>query len=78
MKMPECSRCTVACSFGALADKIEFNPVVRLLKGEENMVFAAVAPSVAGQFGEDISIAQLRTAFKLMGFADMVEVALFA
>ncbi len=77
-KCLNCGRCTVACSFGALADKIEFIPLVKLLKGEESMVFAAAAPSIAGQFGEDVSVAQLRTAFKLMGFADMVEVALFA
>lgn len=76
--MPELRPLSVTCSFGALADKIEFIPLVKILKDEEKMVFAAVAPSIAGQFGDDVSLAQLRTAFKLMGFADMVEVALFA
>ena len=73
-----CGRCTVKCSYGALADKIEFIPMVDLLQDKKTRVFAAVAPSIAGQFGDDISMGQLRTAFKLMGFEDMVEVALFA
>ena len=77
-KCLSCGRCTVACSYGALADKIEFLPLVKLLKDEEGLVFAAAAPSIAGQFGDEITVAQLRTAFKLMGFEDMVEVALFA
>jgi len=77
-KCLSCGRCTVACSYGALADKIEFLPLVKLLKDEEGLVFAAAAPSIAGQFGDEVTVAQLRTAFKLMGFEDMVEVALFA
>ncbi len=77
-KCLSCGRCTVSCSYGALADKIEFIPLVDLLKDEDTRVFAAVAPSIAGQFGDDISMGQLRTAFKFMGFEDMVEVALFA
>ncbi|MFW6288021.1 MAG: [Fe-Fe] hydrogenase large subunit C-terminal domain-containing protein [bacterium] len=77
-KCLNCGRCTVSCSYGALADKIEFVPLVDLLQNEETRVFAAVAPSIAGQFGDDISMGQLRTGFKLMGFEDMVEVALFA
>lgn len=36
-----------------------------------------VAPAIAGQFGE-VSQGKLRTAFKSIGFAGMVEVALFA
>ena len=48
-----------------------------MLKDENTTVFAAVAPAIAGQF-EDVTLGQLRTAFKLMGFADMIEVAMFA
>ena len=77
-KCLNCGRCTVSCSFGALADKIEFIPLIKFLKDAHTPVYAAVAPSIAGQFGDDVSMGQLRTAFKLMGFADMVEVALFA
>ncbi|MGI6225520.1 MAG: [Fe-Fe] hydrogenase large subunit C-terminal domain-containing protein [Peptococcales bacterium] len=73
-----CGECVAKCSFGAIAEKVEFIPLINLLKDTETPVFAAVAPSIAGQFGEDITLGQLRTAFRLLGFKDMVEVALFA
>ena len=34
--------------------------------------------AITGQFGKDVSIYQLRTAFKKLGFTEMVEVAFFA
>ncbi len=77
-KCLSCGRCTITCSFGALADKIEFLPLLNLLNQEGVKVYASVAPSIVGQFGDNISMGQLRTAFKLMGFEDMVETALFA
>jgi iron only hydrogenase large subunit-like protein len=77
-KCLSCGECVASCDFGALADKIEFIPLVDLLKDENATVFAAVAPAIAGQFGDNVTLGQLRTAFKLMGFADMIEVAMFA
>lgn len=77
-KCLSCGECIASCDFSALADKIEFIPLVNLLKDSNTTVFAAVAPAIAGQFGDNVSIGQLRTAFKLMGFADMIEVAMFA
>lgn len=77
-KCLSCGECVVKCDFGALADKIEFIPLINLLKDKKSTVFAAVAPAIAGQFGENVTLGQLRTAFKVMGFADMVEVAMFA
>jgi iron only hydrogenase large subunit-like protein len=77
-KCLSCGECVTSCDFGALADKIEFLPVVNLLKDEKVPVYAAVAPAIVGQFGENVTMGQLRTAFKLMGFQDMIEVALFA
>jgi iron only hydrogenase large subunit-like protein len=77
-KCLSCGECVVNCDFGALADKIEFLPLINLLKDKNTTVFAAVAPAIAGQFGDEVTLGQLRTAFKLMGFADMVEVAMFA
>lgn len=77
-KCLNCGECVTSCDFGALADKIEFLPVVNLLKQSEVPVYAAVAPAIAGQFGENITMGQLRTAFKVMGFTDMIEVAMFA
>lgn len=73
-----CGECVSACDFGALADKIEFIPLIDFLKDETTAVYAVVAPAIVGQFGEDITMGQLRTALKLLGFKDMIEVALFA
>jgi iron only hydrogenase large subunit-like protein len=77
-KCLSCGNCVTSCSFGALADKIEFVPLIEKLKDDDTKVYATVAPSIVGQFGADVSMGQLRTACKLLGFADMVEVALFA
>jgi len=77
-KCLSCGECVTACDFGAIADKIEFLPLIDLLKDSNTPVFASVAPAVVGQFGDDVSMGQLRTALKLIGFTDMVETALFA
>ncbi|WHH60137.1 [Fe-Fe] hydrogenase large subunit C-terminal domain-containing protein [Petroclostridium sp. X23] len=77
-KCLSCGYCVSSCDFGALADKIEFMPVIDLLKDSKVPVYAVVAPAIVGQFGDDISMGQLRTALKFLGFEDMVEVALFA
>lgn len=73
----DCGFCVDACPTGSILDKVEFIPLLDLLN-KENLVIAAVAPSIIGQFGENVTINQLRTAFKMLGFADMVEVAFFA
>jgi len=77
-KCLDCGECVSACDFGALADKVEFIPLIDLLKDKDTTVYAAVAPAIVGQFGEDITLGQLRTALKVLGFQDMIEVALFA
>lgn len=77
-KCLSCGECVSSCDFGALADKIEFMPIINLLKNSEQPVYATVAPAIAGQFGDNVSMGQLRTALKLIGFEDMIEVALFA
>lgn len=77
-KCLSCGECVSRCDFGALADKIEFIPLINMLKDKNTTVFAAVAPAIVGQFGDEVSMGQLRTAFKLLGFADMIEVAMFA
>lgn len=77
-KCLSCGDCVSSCDFGAIADKIEFIPLIDLLKDESTIVYATVAPAIVGQFGDNISIGQIRTALKLIGFKDMIEVALFA
>ena len=77
-KCISCGYCVSSCDFGAIVDKIEFMPVIELLKDKSTPVYASVAPAIVGQFGDDVSMGQLRTALRLMGFTDMIETAMFA
>ena len=72
-----CGECIEACSSGKLTESRDILPVLDALKSTGAPVYALVAPAFIGQFGE-ISPGQLRSAFKSLGFAGMVEVALFA
>lgn len=76
-KCTDCGMCIEACPSNALLDKVEFIPLLNMLR-EDTKVIAAVAPSIIGQFGENVSMNQLRSAFKKIGFDDMIEVAFFA
>lgn len=77
-KCLSCGSCIPSCDFGAIADKIEFMPLIDFLKDDQVDVYVTVAPAIVGQFGDDVSMGKLRTALKLLGFKDMIEVALFA
>lgn len=70
--------CINACSFGALAEKSQFVPLIKLLQQHSHPVYASVAPAFAGQFGPNVSAGKLRTALLKLGFEDMVETALYA
>ena len=67
-----------ACDYGNLIDRKEFIPLIDILKKRESPVYAIVALAFIGQFGENVTPGQVRTAFKRLGFYGMVEVALFA
>ncbi|WP_234117087.1 [Fe-Fe] hydrogenase large subunit C-terminal domain-containing protein [Clostridium hydrogenum] len=73
----DCGKCIDACPSNSLMDKTEFLPIMELLKNNETVI-AAVAPAISGQFGENVTLDKLRTAFKQVGFSDMIEVAFFA
>ncbi|WP_042276073.1 [Fe-Fe] hydrogenase large subunit C-terminal domain-containing protein [Faecalimicrobium dakarense] len=73
-----CGECISKCSLGAISDKIQFIPMVNLLKEETCPVYAIVAPAFVGQFGTEATPGKLRTALKKVGFEDMIEVALAA
>lgn len=77
-KCLSCGYCVSECDFGAIADKIEFIPLIDMLKDKNTHIYATIAPAIVGQFGNEVSMGQLRTALKLLGFKDMIEVALFA
>lgn len=72
-----CGICVDMCERKNFIDKIEFLPLANILK-ENKKVIAVVAPAIAGQFGENVTLGQIRAALKAVGFADMVEVAFFA
>lgn len=74
-KCIHCGHCIHSCPFGAIGSKTYLVQIIRdILAGKE--VIAMVAPSIEGQFGEDISLDSIRDAMKKIGFSDMVEVGL--
>ncbi|MBP2033948.1 iron only hydrogenase large subunit-like protein [Clostridium algifaecis] len=76
-KCADCGICIDVCPKGGIMDKVEFIPLANILK-KNVPVIAAVAPAIVGQFGSEVKLGQLRSAFKKLGFTDMVEVAFFA
>ncbi len=76
-KCVSCGQCLVNCPFGAISDKSQIYQLGRALRNGEE-VYAAVAPAFVGQFGPKATVGKLRSAFKDLGFADMVEVAIGA
>ena len=77
-KCTGCGECLSACPDNALAGRKDAIPLLELLKGKTAPVYAMIAPAFSGQFSADVTSGKLRSAFKLMGFYGMVEVALFA
>ena len=79
-KCTSCGACVYQCPFGAIMDKSFLVDAVEMLKGADKWnyrVYAAVAPSIAGQFAP-ADLSQVVTGLKLLGFHDVVEVALGA
>jgi iron only hydrogenase large subunit-like protein len=76
-KCTDCGTCITACKSDKIIDRVEFIPLIDLLR-KNTTVIATVAPAIMGQFGENVTINQLRAAFKKIGFTDMLEVAFFA
>jgi len=70
--------CLTQCSFGGLTEKSQFVPLISLLRNQTGPVYASVAPAFAGQFGPGVTAGKLRSALLQLGFADMVETALYA
>lgn len=70
--------CLAQCSFGGLTEKSQFVPLISLLRNQTSPVYASVAPAFTGQFGPDVTPGKLRSALLRLGFAEMVETALYA
>ncbi len=73
-----CEDCAERCRAKHLVASRDAIPVLTALHDEKAPVFAIVAPAFLGQFSPDVTPGKLRAAFKRLGFAGMVEVALFA
>ncbi len=80
-KCIQCGACAYQCPFGAIADKSYIVNVTEKLKAAKTdnsvRLYAIIAPSIAGQFS-GVTIGQVVTGIKQMGFKDVVEVALGA
>lgn len=74
-KCIQCGACIHSCPFGAIGTKTFMVDIIRLINAGQRVV-AMVAPATEGQFGKDITMASWKTAFKKIGFDDMVEVGL--
>ena len=76
-KCVSCGMCLANCPFGAISDKAQIFQVIQAIKSDVP-VYAALAPAVTGQYGNDMPTNKIRSAFKALGFEDAVEVAIGA
>ena len=66
-----------ACQSGSLTASQDVLPALDAVKHAKGPVYALIAPAFLGQFSTVVTPGRLRSAFKLLGFTGMVEVALF-
>ena len=77
-KCIQCGACVYQCPFGAIPDKSFILDVINLLKnGNENKVYALVAPSISSQFTY-AKLGQVITGMNVLGFHTVIEAALGA
>ncbi len=76
-KCVSCGMCLANCPFGAIADKAQIFQCIQAIRSGIP-VYAAIAPAIAGQFGAAGTPERMRAAFRQLGFADVVEVAIGA
>lgn len=73
-KCVNCGACMDICPFGAISDRSYITDVVKSIKDNKD-IYAVVAPAITGQFGPNITVGQIRSAFLQLGFKDMAEAA---
>jgi [FeFe] hydrogenase (group B1/B3) len=76
-KCVSCGMCIVNCPFGAISDKGQIFQLIHSIKRGDRVI-AIVAPAFVGQFGPQMTPEKLKNAMKLLGFNDVVEVAIGA
>ncbi len=84
-KCINCGACVYQCPWGAITDKSYIIEVVNMIKErgsekrESGKLYAVIAPSISGQFSyTDISLGQVVSGIKELGFDEVVEAALGA
>lgn len=77
-KCTGCEACLDACKLERLSAVKDALPVMKAVREASGPVYLMIAPAFQGQFGEGVTAGRLRKACKALGFAGMVEVALFA
>ncbi len=76
-KCINCGACVRECPFGAMADISYIVDVIEEIKGKGS-VYAIFAPSIEGQFAQDINVNMIKGALLELGFDGAFEVALGA
>ena len=82
-KCISCGACMYQCPFGAIADKSYIVDTIRLMKksggNKQFKMIAVVAPSIASQYSHvGVTLGQVVSGIKALGFHDVVEAALGA
>ena len=75
-KCVSCGMCLVNCPFGAIVDKGQIFQLIQSIKRGDEVV-AIVAPAFINQF-PGMTPSKLKEAMRLLGFADVAEVAIGA
>ena len=73
-----CSDCIENCHAKKLVASKDILPALAAVHEAKAPVYAMIAPAFISQFSKEVTPGKLRSAFKQLGFAGMVEVALFA
>lgn len=76
-KCVQCGMCLSSCPFAAIVDKGQIYQTIKAIQSDTD-VYAIVAPAIAGQFGKELTDTKMREAFGMLGFKDVVEVAIGA
>ncbi len=75
----ECTQCVDNCITGSIVTKSEFAQVASMIMQRSDYpVYAILAPSFVGQFGEKATPEIIKGALKSIGFTDVYEVAMAA
>lgn len=77
-KCAGCGDCICNCKAGKLTESRDVMLALEVVRNPEKSVFAMIAPAFVNQYPGGTTPGKLRAAFKKIGFAGMVEVALFA